>query len=318
MLDLSSRAAKYQTLPDRTLRKLQMSRILLFLCLFAMLVGCHRSPQHADYPDAKWIPRLVQAGFDKGRHQRKVDLIILYTTEHTAEDAMDLWRKSDSMSGHYMVTRNGEVWQFLKDADTGWHAGNHEYNLRSIAVAVEGYAEPENAEDQTNSVPFPTYLQLESLTHLIKWLCDRHQIPVDRAHIIGKNQVPGVSTKEFPASGPQFWGGASNKISPGARWNWEQLMEKLGHKADHRVLVTLKNSSLTTLPETNAPVIATITNGATLEAYDSYGGYFLVLDHEDSPPQPYLTRLGRFHWDGWVDARCVRLIYSGNDLKHKP
>jgi len=237
--------------------------------------------------------------------------LVLYTTEHDAEQALQLWRESGTMSGHYIVTKEGRVWQVLPDSDTGWHAGNLQYNLRSIAIAAEGFADPQNPENPTRQAGWQTDEELKSLAQLITWLCARYQIPIDRAHIIGKNQVPGVSTAQYPKSGPQYWGGASNKSSPGAYWNWPKLMEKLGRKCSYRSVLALTNCAITALPQTNAPIISRVSAGKRLESYDRYGNYLLVLVTNDCVPQPYLPP-GRYHWDGWINAGDVTDAPSTN------
>lgn len=281
-----------------------VAAFFLVSLLLLPCAGCGRRTEGPGYPEAKWYPRSAQGGFDEGRQGATIDRIILYTTEHSAEKARKLWRESESLSGHYMVTMKGEVWQFLGDADTGWHAGNKEYNLRSIAIAVEGFADPANPENLTKDASWQTELELDALANLMKWLCERYAIPVDRAHIIGKNQVPGVRTETYPQSGSQYWGGASNKTSPGAFWDWGRLMERLGRQPDYRSLKALTNCPITTLPETNAPVITLQSTGKELQAYDRYDGYWLVRVTDPSVPQPYLPP-GRYHWDGWIDARFV-------------
>lgn len=294
-------------------RKVRISspHLRLYLLVLVAQAGCGGPPEGEGYPSARWFPRSTQGGFEKGRHGKKIDLIILYTTEHAADRAKRLWRESEAVSGHYIVTTNGEVWQFLKDSDAGWHAGNMDYNLRSIAIAVEGFADPENPENTFKSTGWQSKAELESLGRLIKWLCQRYQIPVDRAHIIGKNQVPGVATEQFPKSGPQYWGGASNKSSPGAYWNWAKLMATLGRKPVYRSVAAMTNCFITTLPATNAPVISSVSAGKQLEAYDRYGGYSLVIVTDKCVPQPYVEP-GRYHWDGWVDERYVREAASTN------
>jgi len=281
--------------------------LTLVLGVGVFLPGCDRAPEGAGYPKAKWVSRTVAGGYENGRQGTKIDRIILYTTEHPAERARKLWRDSGSLSGHYMVTCKGQVWQFLKDADAGWHAGNREYNLRSIAIAVEGFADPHNPENPTQDLAWQTEEELEALAHLMQWLCARYQIPVDRAHIIGKNQVPGVRTESYPLSGPEYWGGASNKSAPGATWNWRRFMEKMGRKPVHHTLRTTTNCVVTTLPENHAPVIATLPGGRELEAYDRDGDFWLVLVTEPSVAQPYLPA-GRHHWDGWVEAKLVETV----------
>lgn len=279
--------------------------LLAFPCMLLFFSGCGGRPKNVGFPEAEWLPRLTQGGFEEGRRGQSIDLIILYTTEHAVERAKKLWRESESLSGHYMVTGEGKVMQFLKDSDAGWHAGNKDYNLRSIAIAVEGFADPNNLENPTKDLSWQTEELFDSLAKLIKWLCERHHIPMDRAHIIGKNQVPGVSTSRFPKGGPLYWGGASNKTSPGALWNWRRLMEKLGRKPVELPLTVLTNCFITTLPQANAPILAPASQGQKLEAYDAYEEFYLVVVAGiDGVSQPYL-RSGRYHFDGWIERRYV-------------
>jgi len=293
------------------MRKLNGLTDRLWFAALLLLSGCNGRPVGAGYPDAQWFPRSTKGGFEQGRHGKKIDLIVIYTTEHTADRIKKLWRESEGKSGHYVVTKDGDVWQFLRDSDAGWHAGNMDYNLRSIAIAAEGFADPKNPENTTTNAGWQSAAELKSIAQLITWLCAQYQVPVDRAHIIGKNQVPGVATDQFPKSGPQYWGGASNKSSPGAYWNWTKLMESLGRKPIYRSVVVMTNCFITTLPETNAPIISAVSAGKQLEAYDRYGGYCLVMATDTCVPQPYIEP-GRYHWDGWLAKKYVREIAFTN------
>jgi len=91
----------------------------LYLLMLVVQAGCYGRPSGEGYPSAKWIPRETRFGSEKGRHGKRIDLIILYTTEHTADRAMQLWGESPNRSGHYIVTKTGEVWQFLQESDAG-------------------------------------------------------------------------------------------------------------------------------------------------------------------------------------------------------
>jgi len=295
----------------RSVVRFKRQIIQLWVAVALAVAACDGPPRQRDFPEAAWHGRTGTGGFTHGRSGASINLIILYTTEHSAERALKLWRESESVSGHYVVSQQGKVWQVLRDADAGWHAGNREFNLRSIAIAVEGFADPLNPENPSRDSTWQTNEQLEALAGLIQWLCVRYQIPVDRAHIIGKNQVPGVRTLEYSQSGPQYWGGAGNKCSPGATWNWGRLMEKLGRKPVYQSLVTETNCAVTTLPGSDAPILFVVKAGMQLEAYDRHTGYWLVFATQESLPQPYLPA-GRYHWDGWVDERLVTAAVGGS------
>jgi hypothetical protein len=81
-------------------------------------------------------------------------------------------------------------------------------------------------------------------------------------------------------------------------------MEKLGRKPVYRSLIVLTSCAVTTMPETNAPVITPVLAGKELKAYDNHNGYWLVLATDESVSQPYLPS-GRYHWDGWVNESFV-------------
>lgn len=85
------------------------------------------------------------------------------------------------------------------DKDVAYHAGNWEYNTLSIGIEHEGYA---NDPDWVFSEEM-----YEKSASLVRWLCDQYDIPKDRAHIIGHNQV------------------LSTKSDPGRYWNWNYYMD---------------------------------------------------------------------------------------------
>ena len=87
----------------------------------------------------------------------------------------------------------------LHHEDVGWHAGNREYNERSIGIEHEGtISDPENY----------TMAMIESSARLTRWLCETLNIPMDRNHIIGHVEVPGTTHTD-----------------PGPYWPWDTFMQ---------------------------------------------------------------------------------------------
>jgi hypothetical protein len=80
-------------------------------CLLALFLpaSCDDRDHRSDNPEADWIPRSSTKGFEKGREGAQIDPIILCTAEHTPDRAAMLWRDSETLSGHYLVTREGRV-----------------------------------------------------------------------------------------------------------------------------------------------------------------------------------------------------------------
>lgn len=84
---------------------------------------------------------------------------------------------SSKVSAHYGVS-DETIYQWVEEARTAWHSGNWEMNLRSIGI--------ENDAEVGRNATEKTY---QTSSALLKEICERHNIPLDREHIIGHNQV---------------------------------------------------------------------------------------------------------------------------------
>lgn len=141
---------------------------------------------NADDPQATWMP---SRNYTKGRDGRKVDLIILHTTEGGYEGSLNWLRgrpysSNSGSSTHYLMDANGgRLVQLVREADTAWTAGNWEYNQRSINIEQEGYAARGGFSDAL----------YHACAALVARIAARHGIPIDRSHVIGHADVPNQS-----------------------------------------------------------------------------------------------------------------------------
>lgn len=101
-------------------------------------------------------------------------------------------------SANFVVGREGEVQQLVPLHDIAWHAGNWDYNTRSIGIEHEGWV------DQPAYFTTALYHASAALTAEI---CNKYGIPKDRNHIIGHYQVPGT-----------------DHTDPGPNWDWVRYM----------------------------------------------------------------------------------------------
>jgi len=146
-----------------------------------------------------------------------VEYIVIHTTEGTYDSAIN-WFQVDHepysqppSSAHYVINKEGtEITQMVLDKDIAYHAGNWEYNTKSIGIEHEGYA------NNPNWVFSKEMYQKSAL--LVRWLCDRYDIPKDRNHIIGHNQVPHPTIQGK-------YGGIGGKVDPGIYWDWNYYMD---------------------------------------------------------------------------------------------
>jgi N-acetyl-anhydromuramyl-L-alanine amidase AmpD len=114
------------------------------------------------------------------------------------------------VSAHYVTQKSdGQVTQMVPTKDVAWQAGNWYVNSHSIGIENEGWAL------QTNVLSEPQY---DSLARLIRYDADRYGITVDRAHIIGHDQVPGTTAATTPG---MHW-------DPGPYFDWAHLMALAG------------------------------------------------------------------------------------------
>ncbi len=88
------------------------------------------------------------------------------------------------MSAHYVVrSADGHIAQCVRERDIAWHAGNWDYNTRSIGIEHEGWVD---------KPAYFTDAMYEESAKLTAAICTKYGIPKDRAHIIAHYEVPGT------------------------------------------------------------------------------------------------------------------------------
>ncbi|MDE2055238.1 MAG: N-acetylmuramoyl-L-alanine amidase [Xanthomonadaceae bacterium] len=163
---------------------------LLFACLaLVLLVAC--APLPPRNPLATWVP-------SKNYDIRKPQLIVLhFTDQDSVAQSLDTLRTANSggpVSAHYLVGRDGRIYQLVSDVDRAWHAGGGRWgtitDVNSASIGIE--------IDNNGHVPFPPQ-QIDSLIRLLTDITTRWHIP--RAQIIG-HQDMAPERKDDP--GPLF------------------------------------------------------------------------------------------------------------------
>ena len=121
----------------------------------------------------------------------KPEAVVLHIGEGSLEAIASHFKSPTSqVSAHYGVGHNGEVDQYVKEEKSAWHAGqtdrptwkllkpNKNPNWYTIGIEHEGYFDEEWPEAQ----------KIAS-ANLIKDICKRWNIPIDREHIIGHYEI---------------------------------------------------------------------------------------------------------------------------------
>lgn len=148
---------------------------------------------------------------DRPANGIRIDTIVIHDTETSYEGAISTFQSPGGSAANYVMrSSDGAVTQMVPTKDIAFHAGNYSTNLHSIGIEHEGYAAHGGA--------WYTEAQYEATADLVKYLAARFDIPLDRQHIIGHDNVAGPTSALVAA---MHW-------DPGPSWDWEHFMSLLG------------------------------------------------------------------------------------------
>jgi hypothetical protein len=198
---------------------------------FASEGGTATAPIDAppDLP-VEWIPApYLQTGSDPGAYgnfdlaHRPVSpalrFIVIHDTEEKYDRALQLVQDPNYLAWNYTIrSSDGHIAQHLETKNVGWHAGNWWFNSHAVGIEHEGYG-------AAGTTWFTEEMYANS-ARLVAHLAREYGIPLDRAHIIGHDQVPGVAPRNIPT---QHW-------DPGPFWDWEHYFQLLGAPLDRGTL----------------------------------------------------------------------------------
>ncbi|MFD0472365.1 N-acetylmuramoyl-L-alanine amidase [Nonomuraea thailandensis] len=216
---------------------------------------------------------------DYGNHdhlarKRSVDYIVIHDTEGTYQGIPSLIRNPKYVSWHYTIrSRDGHVAQHVPTNDIAWHAGNWDVNTRSIGIEHEGYLAKGGA--------WYTEAMYRSSARLVKYLAAKHDIPLNRAHILGHDNVPGTT--------PQTVAGMHE--DPGPYWDWEhyfELMDKPFKAAKDGDSIIIRPSYASHRPRFTGCVAT-----KPAQACPAHGASTVWLHTAPSQTAPLVTDLGK-------------------------
>lgn len=171
-----------------------------------------------DQTGATWVPAdLNNFSWGNRAHDYPVNMIIIHDAEGTYGSTIQLFQDpTTAASAHYVVSDQGQITQMVLEHDIAWHAGNWDYNTRSIGIEHEGYAYAQPT--------WYTPAMYNASAYLIASICSRWGVPMDRNHVIGHYQVPDPNN-------PGLYGGTDHHTDPGPYWDWTLYMNQAVHYA---------------------------------------------------------------------------------------
>jgi N-acetyl-anhydromuramyl-L-alanine amidase AmpD len=148
---------------------------------------------------------------DRPKSQR-ISYIVIHDTEGSYATTLKLAQDPTYVSWNYTVrSADGHIAQHVKAKDVAWHAGNWFVNAKSIGIEHEGFL--------AQGGSWYTEAMYRSSAALVRYLTRKYHIPVDRGHILGHDNVPGITPPNV----------AGMHTDPGPYWNWAHYFDLLKH-----------------------------------------------------------------------------------------
>ncbi|RBM14963.1 N-acetylmuramoyl-L-alanine amidase [Streptomyces sp. PT12] len=188
-------------------------------------IGLPSRPRNPDVEcprtvSCEWLPAPYQdlGDGDYGNHDQAdrprsqpVETIVIHDTEATWDTTLDLVQDPTYVSWHYSLrSSDGHIAQHVATEDVGWHAGNWFTNASSIGLEHEGFL--------TDPDAWYTEAMYRTSARLVRYLAHRYDIPLDRAHILGHDNVQGPVDANVPGM----------HTDPGPYWDWAHYFDLLG------------------------------------------------------------------------------------------
>nr|WP_242613532.1 peptidoglycan recognition family protein [Herbihabitans rhizosphaerae] len=169
----------------------------------------------------EWIPapyqKIGDGPGDYGNHDKanrpadqKIEYIIIHDTEGAWDGVLKMVQDPKYVSWHYTLrSADGHIAQHVPTKDVAWHAGNWYVNAKSIGLEHEGFAAQGT---------WYTEAMYRTSSKLVRHLAEKYRIPLDRQHILGHDNVPGVTPDKVKG---MHW-------DPGPYWDWAHYFDLLG------------------------------------------------------------------------------------------
>lgn len=200
---------------------------------------------------------------------QQIRYIIIHDSEVSYEGTINTFLQQTYVSSHYVIrSSDGQITKMVDPKDVAWHAGNWYINSHSIGIEHEGYA-----VEGSTWYSEPMY---RASAKLVKYLAKKYDIPLDREHILGHEEVPGLTPARQVG---MHW-------DPAAYWDWAHYFKLLGvpfSSGKHKIGFGKSNNIVTINPDyqTNKPDVTY--NNAPLEAKPSNFVYLYTAPSFSAP-----------------------------------
>lgn len=164
-----------------------------------------------EVPVVEYCPASSDNYSRETRTAQEIQYIVIHTVQGSLDSAIHTFSSANlsyPRSAHYTISISGKVVKSVPARKVAWHAGTsqlgsgekHEsrvLNSNSIGIEHGGNVDGPN---------FPTREQYFTSAALTRYLCELYDIPMNRRHIVGHDEIK------------------STKGDPGPNWNWDYYM----------------------------------------------------------------------------------------------
>jgi hypothetical protein len=227
-------------------------------------LGCEWIPA----PYEQWGTSASQYGnHDLADRENDIDInaIVIHDTEGYYNGTLDVVKDPRRISWNYTIrSSDGHIAEHLDHSDVGWQAGNWAVNMRSLGIEHEGFAADGS---------WYTEILYRNSAELVGFLAEKYDVPLDRAHILGHDNVP-----------------QSDHWDPGPYWDWGHYFQLLGVPLEHPA-AGITGGAVTIAPDfaNNRPVLTGCDKANDAAACPTRGASTVFLRSAPSADAPLLN-----------------------------
>ncbi len=119
--------------------------------------------------------RFIDRNYTKGRNGNIITGIVMHTYGGAGTDLYNWFNNPTAqVSAHYAVLKDGTVYQYVRDEDTAWHAGDINDNVQTIGIEHQDDGYWENPNTYTEA-------QYQASAELVAMISDKYDVPLEHA-----------------------------------------------------------------------------------------------------------------------------------------
>lgn len=160
----------------------------------------------------------------QGRNGNPVEAVVVHVSEG-GKAGVDSWfhNPDSEASAHYLVNKDGTIWQFVEEGDTAWANGKEQNPNLSDPLIKKWHDAGTNPNRATISIETErnwqdrlTPPQLASLVWLAADVHRRYGLPTDGSRLFGHNEIDSVDRARCPSLSAGEWSAVINGLGGAA------------------------------------------------------------------------------------------------------